>query len=209
MKQPTTPEEVKVLHDLLRSDPQRYLQIVSEWIAENPGNSHAYFDRHFAWMKRGEPARALADLDKVVELDPKPVAFGYGVRFIDISVSMRGHWRILVAPSRLIRRIGRKVSYLGCCTRLTVMPGWATRPPHWLAARVCATTFGLPASMELRAVAKSRSPKSCAAWLRRRAASAAESSSVPACGESTGVLWTSFTKNADAKHRLWPQIDRG
>jgi len=75
MKQPTTPEEVKVLHDLLRSDPQRYLQIVNEWIAENPGNSHAYFDRHFAWMKRGEPARALADLDKVVELDPKPVAF--------------------------------------------------------------------------------------------------------------------------------------
>ena len=36
MKEPTTPEEVKVLHDLLRSDPQHYLQIVNEWIAENP-----------------------------------------------------------------------------------------------------------------------------------------------------------------------------
>ena len=75
MKEPTTAEEVKMLHDLRRSNPQRYLQIVNEWIAENPRNSHAYFDRHFAWMKRGEPARALADLDKVVELDPKPVAF--------------------------------------------------------------------------------------------------------------------------------------
>jgi tetratricopeptide (TPR) repeat protein len=75
MKEPTTPEEVKVLHDLLRSHPRRYLRIVNEWIAENPGNSHAYFDRHFAWLKLGEPQRALADLDMVIQLDPKPVAF--------------------------------------------------------------------------------------------------------------------------------------
>jgi tetratricopeptide (TPR) repeat protein len=75
MKEPTTPEEVKVLHDLLRSDPQHYLQIVNEWIAENPRNSHAYFDRHFAWMKLGQPRRALDDLDTVIQLDPKPIAF--------------------------------------------------------------------------------------------------------------------------------------
>ena len=75
MKEPTTPEEVKVLHKLLRSDPQRYLQIVNGWIAENPSNSHAYFDRHFAWMNLGEPQRALDDLNKVIELDPEPVAF--------------------------------------------------------------------------------------------------------------------------------------
>jgi hypothetical protein len=35
MKEPTTPEEIKVLHDLLRSDTERYLQIVNGWIAEN------------------------------------------------------------------------------------------------------------------------------------------------------------------------------
>jgi tetratricopeptide (TPR) repeat protein len=75
MKEPTTPEEVKVLHDLLRSDPQHYLRIVNKWIAENPRNSHAYFDRHFAWMKLGEPLRALDDLNVVVQLDPKPIAF--------------------------------------------------------------------------------------------------------------------------------------
>jgi tetratricopeptide (TPR) repeat protein len=75
MKEPTTPEEVKVLHNLLRSDPQHYLQIVNKWIEENPRNSHAYFDRHMAWMKLGEPQRALADLDMVIQLDPEPVAF--------------------------------------------------------------------------------------------------------------------------------------
>jgi tetratricopeptide (TPR) repeat protein len=75
MKEPTTPEEVKVLHELLRSDPQRHLQIVTKWIADNPANSHAYFDRHFAWLELGEPQRAIADLEMVIQLDPKPVAF--------------------------------------------------------------------------------------------------------------------------------------
>ena len=65
MKEPTTPEEVKVLHNLLRSDPQHYLQIVNKWIADNPGNSHAYFSRHFAWLELGDPRRALDDLTVV------------------------------------------------------------------------------------------------------------------------------------------------
>jgi tetratricopeptide (TPR) repeat protein len=75
MKEPTTPEEVLSLHELLRSDPRHYLQIVDKWIADNRGNSHAYFDRHFAWMKLGEPRRALDDLNIVIQLDPQPVAF--------------------------------------------------------------------------------------------------------------------------------------
>src|SRR5262249_48556393 len=75
MKEPTTAEEVKVLHELLRSDTERYLQIVNEWIEENPRNSHAYFERHFAWMKLGDPQRALDDLNMVIQLDPEPVAF--------------------------------------------------------------------------------------------------------------------------------------
>ena len=74
MKEPTTPEEIKRLHDLLRSDTERYLQIVNGWIAENPANSHGYFDRHFAWMHLGEPGRAIDDLNKVIELNPAPVS---------------------------------------------------------------------------------------------------------------------------------------
>lgn len=69
MKEPKSPEEVMVLHKLLRSDPQSYLRIVNNWIHENPTNSHAYFDRHFAWMQMGEPRRALEDLSKVIEID--------------------------------------------------------------------------------------------------------------------------------------------
>jgi len=74
MKEPTTPEELMALHKILRADPQRYLRIVNEWIRDNPKNSDAYFSRHFAWMKIGEPRHALDDLNRVAqlgaELDP-------------------------------------------------------------------------------------------------------------------------------------------
>jgi tetratricopeptide (TPR) repeat protein len=75
MKEPTTPDEIRDLHRVLRTDPQRYLQITSEWIGANPRNSHAYYDRHFGWMKIGEPRRALEDLNKVIELSPEQIAF--------------------------------------------------------------------------------------------------------------------------------------
>jgi tetratricopeptide (TPR) repeat protein len=77
VSEPTTPEELLGSHNLLRSDPQRYLCIVDQWIDQNPANSHAYFDRHFAWMKMGEPARALADLNTAIGLkdEPDPICF--------------------------------------------------------------------------------------------------------------------------------------
>ena len=75
MKEPTTAEEVLVLHKILRKDPQRYLQIVNDWINGNPKNSLAYYDRHLAFMNLGEPHQALADLNKAIELSPDQSAF--------------------------------------------------------------------------------------------------------------------------------------
>ena len=75
MKRPTTPEEVLVLHKILRKDPQRYLQITSDHIRENPRDRHAYFSRHYGWMKIGEPQLALEDLNKAIELKPTQVAY--------------------------------------------------------------------------------------------------------------------------------------
>jgi tetratricopeptide (TPR) repeat protein len=72
VKAPTTPEELLATHEILRSDPQRYLRIVNEWIKADPTNLHAYFDRHFVWIRVGEPRRALEDLNKVIELESAP-----------------------------------------------------------------------------------------------------------------------------------------
>jgi tetratricopeptide (TPR) repeat protein len=75
MKRPTTPDEVKTLHDISCADPRGYLQIVNGWLNENPDDRHAYYDRHFAWMRLGEPRRALEDMNKVVELNPDPFSY--------------------------------------------------------------------------------------------------------------------------------------
>lgn len=75
MREPTTPEEILALHKILRSDPQRYLQIVNDWISENPENPHAYYDRHLGWMRIGEPRRALDDLNRAIELAPNQARF--------------------------------------------------------------------------------------------------------------------------------------
>lgn len=72
MKEPSTPEEVLELHKILRSDPQRYLEIVNDWIRENPENSHAYYSRHLALTRIGEPRQALEDMNKAIELAPRP-----------------------------------------------------------------------------------------------------------------------------------------
>ena len=106
MKEPTTPEEVKVLHNLLRSDPQHYLQIVDEWIADNPANSHAYFDRHFAWLELGEPRRGLDDLTVSIQLNPRPVAFWSRGEVYRRIGELRKPWRILIALSTSIPRDG-------------------------------------------------------------------------------------------------------
>jgi tetratricopeptide (TPR) repeat protein len=74
MKAPTTPEEVLELHRLSVADPSRFIEIANDWIATNPTDAHAYFDRHFAWARMGQNQRALEDIDKSIELDPSPTA---------------------------------------------------------------------------------------------------------------------------------------
>jgi tetratricopeptide (TPR) repeat protein len=75
MKEPSTAEEVRALHAILRTDPQRYLRVINSWIEANPRNAHAFWQRHLGWMKTNQPRRALEDLDRAIELDPEPVAF--------------------------------------------------------------------------------------------------------------------------------------
>lgn len=137
IKEPTTPEETLALHKILRSDPQRYLRIVNDWIDENPENSHAYFNRHFAWIKIGEPRRALEDLHKAIELKPDMVSFlsrgevhrhlgEYEKALEDFD---RGEaidprqWEEDVVFGLLYQadtyaRLGNEEAALGCCARL-------------------------------------------------------------------------------------------
>ena len=136
MKEPATAEEVLALDKLLDSDPQAYLRIVNGWIDKNPANTHAHFRRHFVWMKIGEPGRALADLDKVIELDPTPVSlfsrgevyrhigeyekaladFDHGEAIDPKDWQAGGFGPLFQADTHA--RLGNEAAALACCARL-------------------------------------------------------------------------------------------
>jgi tetratricopeptide (TPR) repeat protein len=136
MKQPENPKELLAMHKILQSDPQRYLQIVDGWIRENPENAEAYFSRHFVWMDIGEPHKALADLDKSIELEPDPIGFlsrGEVYRHLGeyqkaLEDYGRGEaidpalWRDdvlgLLYQADAHARLGDEASALACCARL-------------------------------------------------------------------------------------------
>ena len=75
LPQPISEAELKAMHDILNSDPQRYLRIVNRWIDANPNNWDAYFSRHFVWIDLGELDRALDDLTRCLVADPNPMTW--------------------------------------------------------------------------------------------------------------------------------------
>jgi tetratricopeptide (TPR) repeat protein len=136
MKQPTTPEELKELHNLLQRNPQEYLRIVNQWIDENPLDPHPYFDRHFAWMKIGDPRRALDDMNTSIKLEPDQ--YGYLARgevhrhlgqyqqaaqdFATAEAIDPENWERdatgLLFQADAHARLGREQQALDCCNRL-------------------------------------------------------------------------------------------
>jgi tetratricopeptide (TPR) repeat protein len=62
--------DLKTMHHILKTEPQRYLNIVNQKLLKNPDDAYALFQRHMGWMAVGEPGKALEDISKSVELDP-------------------------------------------------------------------------------------------------------------------------------------------
>jgi tetratricopeptide (TPR) repeat protein len=136
MKEPETEEELQALHDLQRSDPQRYLQIVSGWIRQNPRNAGAYFRRHFGWLQLGEPQRALDDMNEAIALKPDAVSFhrraivhrkmGQHQKAIEdftrAAATDSGQWHNdaldLLYQADSHARLGDEATALACCARL-------------------------------------------------------------------------------------------
>jgi tetratricopeptide (TPR) repeat protein len=136
MQEPNSPEEVFALHKLRRADPRLFLEIVNERLRENPRNFRAYFRRHFAWADMGEPRRALADLDRVIELAPTPAAFcargavnrDLGAYENALADFRRGEamnpkeWEdaaiTLLYEADTHARLGDEAAALSCCARL-------------------------------------------------------------------------------------------
>jgi tetratricopeptide (TPR) repeat protein len=136
MKEPTSAEEILEIQDLRRANPERYLEIVNEWLRQNPRNAQAYFRRHFVWLDFGHPQRALDDLNQVIALTPTLAAFyARGIvhrRLGDHEAALadfrRGgaidpqEWEdagiTLLDEADSHARLGNEASALHCCARL-------------------------------------------------------------------------------------------
>jgi tetratricopeptide (TPR) repeat protein len=124
------------LNELRRADPLRFLEIVNEWLRENPQNFRAYLKRHFVWMDMGEPQLALKDMNKVVELAPTQanlcirgrVHRELGQHNSALADFRRGEalapkeWQDHAIPllyqADSYARVGDEASALDCCARL-------------------------------------------------------------------------------------------
>lgn len=150
MKPPTTPEEVLALHKLCIADPARCVEITTDWIAADPGDSNAYYDRHSAWVQLGEPARAMADLDSALRLDPSQAVFkargnlrrqqgdyeGAAQDYASAEAIDPKQWAEdafpLVYQADVYARLGDELRATACCSRLPDdfwTPGHNDLPP--------------------------------------------------------------------------------
>ena len=133
---PHDAEGLKALHQVLRYDPQRYLQIVNGWIEKDAEDWGAYFSRHFAWMSLGQPQRALEDLDRCIAARPSPAdyfargdvhrhmgAYAKALEDFDQGEAMDpAEWQADVMgvyyQADVHARLGDKAAALACCARL-------------------------------------------------------------------------------------------
>jgi tetratricopeptide (TPR) repeat protein len=136
MKEPKTVDDIKAAHKILNDNPRVYLSIVDGWLRDNPDSHQAYLNRHFAWMRLGKPRQALEDLDKLVALNPDPLAylsrgavyrhlgeydnaladFGRGERMIPDDWDELGFG--LLQQADCYARLGDEENALACCERL-------------------------------------------------------------------------------------------
>ena len=70
-----SPREFMAEHQLLATDPARYVAMKSEEIARNPSDPRAFFSRHQGWLKMGHLDRALADINASIALEAKPIDY--------------------------------------------------------------------------------------------------------------------------------------
>lgn len=70
-----THEDLSEHFALLRSDPEKYLELANQLVRQDPSDSDAYFSRHQAWNQLGRYDLAMADLDKSLSIEPHHVTY--------------------------------------------------------------------------------------------------------------------------------------
>ncbi len=159
-------------HDLLRSDPERYLALANAFVRQNPSHPDGYFSRHYAWMSLGRPDLALEDLDKSLSLEPHHVTLRsrgnvlrrlgrYAEAVDDFNRSEAldtTAWKEAYGPlfrAECHARLGNEAAALADCAQLP--------PDHWTPG-----LHGAPAGTKAEVIAEIRSLAASAKRHQRR-----------------------------------------
>jgi tetratricopeptide (TPR) repeat protein len=75
---PGGPKELDEAFERLDSEPERSLAICESYVSRHPDDANGFFSRFQAWRRLGDKEKALADINRVLELDPN--SGGYSSR---------------------------------------------------------------------------------------------------------------------------------
>src|SRR5271155_2374040 len=64
------PRELDEARSHLRKNPKHALEICERYVSEHPNDPNGLFSRFQAWDSLGEHDKALADINRVLELEP-------------------------------------------------------------------------------------------------------------------------------------------
>jgi tetratricopeptide (TPR) repeat protein len=106
MKAKVTREDIDRQFHLLRSEPEKFLELTNELVDQRPDDPQAYFSRHWAWEELGSPMLALADLDQ--------------------SLSLEDHYVTQRAKGRVLHQMGRYGEAIACLDHCEQM-----EPAEW------------------------------------------------------------------------------
>ncbi len=70
-----TRDDLEQNFHLLRTEPNKYLALAEELIRADPDSPDGYWCRHNAYEAMGRYELALADLDKVLSLEPQWIVY--------------------------------------------------------------------------------------------------------------------------------------
>jgi|SRR5579883_2443543 len=105
-----TPAKLLAEHEILRKDPDKYIQMISEFIRQDPNDPTEYFSRHHGWAALGRFDMALNDLNQ--------------------SIKLRDDAMARLVRGSLLTRIGRYQEALEDFNRAEEMA-----PEHWVDRR--------------------------------------------------------------------------
>lgn len=98
-------DDLETHFDLLRREPEKFLELANDFLSENPEHAGGYFSRHFAWQRLGQSQRALDDIDTSLRLEPHPTTYRAKGRLLYLTRQYQAAIEAFTASESMDRKL--------------------------------------------------------------------------------------------------------